>query len=138
MPRRTGSPASAPKPPSGATGFALKRVPAFFYRTESGNEPVREWLKSLDREDRRRVGEDIKVVEFAWPIGMPVCRPMGDGLHEVRTDLTGNRTARVLFYIDRTERMILLHAFIKKARATPPADLDRALVNKRNHERGLP
>jgi phage-related protein len=64
---------------------SLKRVPAIFYGTEAGNEPVRDWLKALDQEDRRRIGEDVKLVEFGWPIGMPVCRPMGDGLHEVRT-----------------------------------------------------
>jgi hypothetical protein len=48
----------------------LKRLPAWFYRSDSGREPVREWLKELDLEDRRRIGEDIKDVEFAWPIGM--------------------------------------------------------------------
>jgi antitoxin HicB len=50
----------------------------------------------LPAEDRRRIGEDIKTVEFGWPLGMPTCRPLGEGLHEVRTDLTGNRTARNL------------------------------------------
>lgn len=53
----------------------LKRLPARFYRTESGREPVREWLKGLDQEDRRIIGEDIKDVEFSWPIGMPLVRP---------------------------------------------------------------
>ena len=65
-----------------------KRVPAIFFRAESGREPVREWLKTLPyAEDRKRIGEDIKTVEFGWPIGMPVCRSMGDGLYEVRTEL---------------------------------------------------
>ena len=68
-----------------------KRVPAIFYRTESGGEPVREWLKGLSREDRKRIGEDIKTVEFGWPIGMPVCKPLRDGVYEVRTRLTQNR-----------------------------------------------
>jgi antitoxin HicB len=58
-----------------------KRVPAIFYRTEAGGEPVREWLKGLSSEDRKRIGEDIKTVEFGWPIGMPVCRPLGDGIY---------------------------------------------------------
>jgi len=56
---------------------ALKRLPARFYRSDSGQEPVREWLKSLDAEDRRIIGEDIKDVEFAWPIGMPLVRSLG-------------------------------------------------------------
>jgi protein phosphatase len=75
----------------------LKRVPAIFYRTEAGSEPVRVWLREMDPKDRRMVGEDIKTVEFGWPIGMPTCRPMGDGLHEVRTRLPGNRIVRVFF-----------------------------------------
>ena len=51
----------------------MKRLPAAFYQLASGREPVREWLKLLPDEDRRVVGEDIKDVEFSWPIGMPLC-----------------------------------------------------------------
>ena len=69
----------------------LKHLPARFYRTDSGREPVREWLKALPDSDRKLVGEDIKDVEFAWPIGMPLVRPLGDGLWEVRSSLTGGR-----------------------------------------------
>jgi hypothetical protein len=74
-----------------------KRVPAIFYRTEAGGEPVRDWLKELSPEDRKHIGEDIKTVEFGWPIGMPVCRPLGDARYEVRTNLSENRIARTLF-----------------------------------------
>jgi len=115
-----------------------KRVPAIFFRTEAGGEPVREWLKSLPfAEDRRRIGEDIQTVEFGWPLGMPVCRPMGDGLYEVRTNLAHSRIARVLFYIDKKARMVLLHAFIKKTQQTPGNDLAIARKNKRKHELGV-
>ena len=79
----------------------VKRVPAIFFRTEAGGEPVRDWLKGLPSEDRQRIGEDLKTVEFGWPLGMPLCRPLGDGVYEVRADLRQNRIARVLFYIDR-------------------------------------
>lgn len=106
--------------------------------TEAGNEPVRDWLKKTDREDRRLIGEDIKTVEFGWPIGMPTCRPMGDGLHEVRAHLPGNRISRVFFYIDKLQRMVLLHAIIKKTKTTTDDDLDLARGNKRKHEKGLP
>src|SRR5579859_901636 len=115
----------------------FKRVPAFFFQTESGKEPVRDWLKSLSPADRHAIGEDIRVVEYGWPIGMPTCRPLGDGLHEVRTGLTGNRISRVFFYIDPQQRMVLLHEMIKKTRATPEADLQLAKKNKGKHERGL-
>lgn len=115
----------------------LKRVPAIFYRTEAGSEPLRSWLKAMDAQDRRLVGEDIKTVEFGWPVGMPACRPMGDGLYEVRTRLPGGRMVRVFFYIDRKQRMVLLHGIVKKTRATPDADLDLARKNMRKHEKGL-
>ena len=115
----------------------LKRIPAIFYRTEAGSEPVRSWLRAMEPQDRRLVGEDIKTVEFGWPVGMPTCRPMGDGLYEVRTRLPGNRMVRVLFYIDRRQRMVLLHGIVKKTRAAPDADLDLARQNMRKHEKGL-
>jgi len=114
-----------------------KRVPAIFYRTEAGSEPVREWLKGLSPDDRKRIGEDIKTVEFGWPVGMPVCRPLGGGIYEVRSGLAQNRIARVLFYIDRKTRMVLLHGFIKKTQKTPGEDLELARGNKSKHQRGL-
>ena len=99
---------------------------------------MRNWLKGLSLpEDRKHIGEDIKTVEFGWPIGMPVCRPLGDGIYEVRTSLAQNRIARVLFYIDKKGRMVLLHGFIKKTQKTPGADLDLARRNKNKHQRGL-
>jgi phage-related protein len=137
---------SVGKKPKSSTGMATspaalerqgKRVPAIFYRTEGGGEPVRDWLRGFSPEDRKRIGEDIKTVEFGWPIGMPVCRPLGDGIYEVRTSLLQNRIARVLFYIDKKGRMVLLHGFIKKTRKTPDEDLDLARRNKNKHQRGL-
>jgi phage-related protein len=96
----------------------------------SGREPVREWLKSLPAEDRKIVGEDIKDVEFAWPIGTPLCRSLGRGLWEVRSSLTQGRIARVLF-CEHGGKMILLHAFIKKTQKMPPADLELAIKRRK-------
>ena len=116
----------------------LKRIEVVFFQTAAGGEPVRDWLKSLSPiEDRKQIGVDIKAVEFGWPIGMPVCRPLGDGLYEVRSSLSQNRIARVLFYIDAKGRMVLLHGFIKKTQKTPPADLELARKNKALHESEL-
>jgi phage-related protein len=108
----------------------VKRLPAAFYALPSGQEPVREWLKSLPQPDRKIIGEDIKDVEFAWPIGMPLCRGLGDGLWEVRSN-PRDRIARVVFCI-HDGRMVLLHASIKKTQATPTAD--RSLALKRMKE----
>ncbi|MGO9268937.1 MAG: hypothetical protein ACLQOO_01520 [Terriglobia bacterium] len=71
----------------------LKRLPARFYRNPSGREPVREWLKSLPAQDRKIIGEDIKDVEFSWPVGLPLVRPLGRGLWEVRSSITDRRIA---------------------------------------------
>lgn len=108
----------------------MKRLPAVFYQLSSGRERVREWLKSLTAEDRKVIGEDIKDVEFSWPIGMPLCRALGKGLWEVRSDITHGRIARVLFCI-HDSRMVLLHAFVKKTRKTPDADLELAMKRKK-------
>ena len=108
-----------------------KIIPAVFYRTTAGREPVREWLMELDSEDRRIIGTDIRTVEFGWPIGMPVCRPMGNGLFEVRSTIMGKRMARVLFCIHDRD-MVLLHGFVKKTRRTPKTEL--AVVLKRKGE----
>lgn len=98
---------------------------------------MRDWLKNLSTEDRKRIGEDIKTVEFGWPIGMPVCRPLGGGVYEVRTSLARNRIARVLFYIDVKSRMVLLHGIMKKTQKTPAEDLELARSNKSRHQSGL-
>jgi len=112
----------------------MKRLPAFFYCSDNGREPVREWLKSLLPADRRIVGEDIKDVEFAWPIGMPLVRPLGSGLWEVRSNLTGGRIARVLFCVE-AESMVLLHGFVKKTQKTPKQDLEVARLRRKGRDR---
>lgn len=104
--------------------MAAKRIVAAFFATESGAEPVRDWLRSLPRDEQKKIGDDIRTVEFGWPIGMPVCRPLGKGLYEVRTNLK-DRIARILFAIEDGE-MVLLHGFIKKSQTTPAADLELA------------
>ncbi len=111
----------------------MKRVPARFYRTANGREPVRDWLKGLSQEDRRILGEDIKDVEFAWPLGLPLVRSLGRELWEVRSSLTNGRIARVIFCLTAGE-MVLLHGFIKKTQKTPPHDIDLALKRMKGDE----
>lgn len=113
----------------------MKRVPAVFYRTASGTEPVRDWLLKLDPGDRKIVGGDVKDVEYGWPVGMPLCRPLGSGLWEVRSDISNGRIARVVFCVFDGQ-MILLHGFIKKTQKTPSADKDLAMKRKKEVENG--
>ncbi len=100
-----------------------KPVPLVFWKSVAGREPVREWLDELPRDDQRRIGHDIAKVQFGWPIGLPVCRPLGKGLWEVRSSLPSGREARVLFgFHDGV--LIALNAFIKKTRAAPAGEID--------------
>lgn len=95
-----------------------------FYRTEAGNEPVRQWLKGLDRADRKAVGEDVKTAQYGWPLGMPLIRKLETGLWEVRSHIAQG-IARVIFTVDEGT-IVLLHSFVKKSQKTPPTDLRTA------------
>ncbi len=95
-----------------------------FFRTDAGKEPVREWLKDLPAIKRKTIGEDIKTVQFGWPLGMPLVRNLGGDIWEVRINLS-NRIARILFALEG-QNMLLLHAFIKKQQKTSGPELDLA------------
>jgi phage-related protein len=114
-------------------GFA--KLPLVFYRTKRGREPVREWLKALDRRDRLDIGADLQRLQYRWPVGMPLCRALGDGLWEVRTNLHGRRTARV-FVCFHGEVAYALHGFLKTTRATPEQDLVLARERMKDVEIG--
>jgi phage-related protein len=109
---------------------SFKRLPARFYCSDTGREPVREWLKSMDKADRRIIGGDIKYVEFSWPTGMPLVRSLGREIWEVRSSLPHGRIARVLFCVE-PDCMVLLHGFMKKTQKTPKRDIDLALRRKK-------
>ena len=97
------------------------RLQVVFYKSAAGNEPVREWLKKLDKEDRRVIGGDIKTVQLGWPLGMPLVRKLEKRLWEIRIQLD-SRIARILFTV-HTNIMVLLHGFIKKSQKLPARDL---------------
>ncbi len=106
------------------------KIPIVFYRTSAGAEVVLDWLRGLDEADRNIIGQDLMRVQFRWPVGMPLCRPLGDGLWEVRSSLTSNRIARVLFCFTEG-RLLALHGFIKKTQKTPDDELKLARKRKR-------
>ncbi|HXE51373.1 MAG TPA: type II toxin-antitoxin system RelE/ParE family toxin [Tepidisphaeraceae bacterium] len=101
-----------------------RKLDAVFFRSEKGNEPVREWLQLLPKAERKVIGSDVLKVQYCWPIDMPLVRSLGHGLWEIRSRL-GDRIARVIFCVnDRTT--VLLHGFVKKSQKTPKHDLDLA------------
>jgi phage-related protein len=112
-----------------------KREPilrVYFYKTEAGNEPVREWLADLIKEDKKEIGQDIKTAQVGWPVGMPLIRKIEKGLWEVRSHIRDG-IARVFFTIDKDE-MVLLHGFVKKSQATPQSELATARERRRQYE----
>jgi phage-related protein len=111
-----------------------RKIPLVFFRTSAGHKPVRDWLKDLPEAERHAIGTDLLRAQWRWPVGMPLCRPMGGGLWEIRTDLPTKRTARVLICLYR-EHLVALHGFIKKTRTTPDEDLELARKRKKELER---
>lgn len=97
-------------------------VPVRFYRSDTGREPVLDWLRSLDKEDRHAIGLDLMRVQFGWPIGMPLVRSMKGGLWEVRSTLPSQRIARLILCFHQ-QTLIVLHGFIKKTQKTPVEEL---------------
>jgi phage-related protein len=113
------------------TGARLTEIPVFFYRTLGGAEPVLDWLRHVPVEDRRVIGTDLATVQWGWPIGMPLCRPLGSGLWEVRSRLASRWIARLLFFVD-AGRIGVVHGFFKKTQKTPSEDI--ALARQRMKE----
>ena len=111
-----------------------QKIPLIFFRTSAGHEPVRDWLRDLPEAERHAIGKDLLRAQWRWPVGMPLCRPMGSGLWELRTDLSTKRTARVLICL-YGEHLVALHGFIKKTRTTPDEDLKLARRRKKELER---
>lgn len=107
---------------------ARRRFDVVFFKTEQGNEPVREWLQSLPKGDRKIVGSDVLKVQYCWPIGKPLVGNLSNGLWEVRSRLD-DRIARVIFSIEE-DAIVLLHGFIKKTQKTPKHELDLALKRR--------
>ena len=110
-----------------------KRLAVHFYSSRAGADLVRDWLKSLPAGDRQILGRNLRLVELGWPVGMPLCRPHGGGLWELRSSLSSNRIARV-FFCAAQGKMVLLHGFIKKTQKTPQAELDIARARQKEVE----
>lgn len=113
----------------------IPKIQLVFYRTTAGNEPVRDWLKDMHRDDRLAIGADLQRVQYRWPVGMPLCRGLKHGLWEVRTNLPSGNTSRVLLCFHEGV-IVALHGFIKKTRTTPDEDMAIARQRKKEVEHG--
>lgn len=109
------------------------KLEIIFFKNQLGSEPVRSWLKKLSKEDKREIGENIKTVQFGWPLGMPLVGSLGNSLWEVRVRLTSKKIARVIFFMDGNI-MVLVNGFIKKSQKTPISELELAKKRKKLYE----
>ena len=99
----------------------MVKLTCIFYTTDSGNEPVRDWLMELKAVDRRKLGFEIHSVQMGWPVGMPLVKKLEEGVWEVRVNIEDG-IARVLFTVEGNT-MILLHGFIKKTQKIAEKEL---------------
>ena len=107
-----------------------------FYRTVTGRDVIKEWLRPFDKPDRAILGYDLKRVQIGFPMGLPLCRSLGGGLWEVRSSLGGNREVRMIFFHDTAHKaLVVVHGFLKKSQKTPKAEIDIAV--RRMRERSL-
>ncbi len=113
----------------------MPKVLLVFYCSASGNEPVRDWLKQMPQDNRLTVGRDLQRAQYRWPVGMPLCRPMGRGLWEIRTSLPDRTIARVLV-CHHEGQLYALHGFIKKTQTTPDDALNIALRRQKEVQDG--
>ncbi|GAA0618265.1 hypothetical protein GCM10009422_12020 [Brevundimonas kwangchunensis] len=98
-----------------------------FYQTPAGRPVIQEWLRAFDKPDRAILGEDLKRIQFGFPMGLPLCRSLGGGLWEVRSSLGGNREVRMIFFHEPRQKMlVVVHGFIKKTQKTPHTDIEIA------------
>jgi phage-related protein len=111
------------------------KIDLVFYRSLAGREPVREWLAGLPTAHRREIGLDLQRVQYRWPVGMPLVRPLGKGLFEVRTPLPDGTTARVMMCF-HDGAIYALHGFIKKTQATPAPDMEIARKRQKDVTNG--
>lgn len=109
---------------------SIHKLEVVFYQTDTGSEPVRDWLKSLSIDDKRIIGEDIKTVQFGWPLGIPLVDSLNHGLWEVRSRLSAGRIARIIFFMDENA-MVIVNGFMKKSCKTPKDILEISRKRKR-------
>lgn len=125
---------NVPKKVQGMSSAGSPRLEVRFYPTVGGREPVRDWLSGLDRTTLQAVSEDLRTLQFGWPLGMPLVRKLEPGLWEVRSHAVVG-VVRVLFTLADAE-IVLLHAFVKKSQALPKEAVALARRRMREVQRG--
>ena len=110
-----------------------KGFEVIFFELESGNQPVKEFIKSLTKDNKKIIGADIRVVQNCFPVGLPLVRKLKSGLWEIRSDIKDG-ICRVFFTFIMKE-IILLHGIVKKTQKTPQRDIYIAMERIKEFKR---
>jgi phage-related protein len=97
---------------------------AAFFETENGNQPVRDFILELAREDRKEIGSDIFTVQKGFPLGLPLVEKLDADLWELRSHISYG-ICRIFFTIHQNT-MVLLHGFVKKSQKIPSKEMKTA------------
>ena len=112
---------------------SIKSHEAIFFETENGNQPVREFIIKLSKEDQKAIGADIRIVQDFYPVGYPLVTKLKPNLWEIRSDIKDG-ISRVFFTFINNE-IILLHAIVKKTQKTPQKEIDVAMDRIKEYKR---
>ena len=106
-----------------------------YYVTSTGKEPAKDFIESLPVKLKAKAFRDIGLLEeFGTEIKMPYSKHLKEGVYELRVRL-GNDRSRILYFFFRDQKIVLTNGFIKKTQKVPPAELEKALRYKADHER---
>lgn len=101
-----------------------------FFRTSTGREPVKEFLKSLKKSKNKNernlfdlINNYLVLLSHAGSLlGEPFVRKLKNDVWELRP-----KKERILYCCINGNEIILLHHFTKKTQKTPAKDLEIAL-----------
>ena len=107
-----------------------------FYRTETGNCPVEDFLQDLPDKQAKKVAWTLRVVRDLEQVPTQYFKKLKstDDIWEVRAKL-GNNTFRLLGFYHGPKLIVLTSGFAKKTNKVPKQEIETAEERKRDYYR---
>ena len=89
---------------------------------------ARDAIRAFPREVRDRIGKALFLLQMGEQLGMPLARPMpsvAPGVSELRLHSEDGQF-RTFYLTASAKGILVLHAFVKKTRLTPPSEIQLA------------
>ena len=95
-----------------------------FYKTESGECPIEDFLNSLDGKQAQKVAWVMQVVEALDKVPTTYLKKLTntDDIWEIRVQIGGN-IFRFLGFFDKGKFIVLTNGFQKKTQKTPKSEI---------------